>query len=210
MTGCAGSRWARSDAEYELKYPEHSSDVLQTLKQSIDARFIGGRDGYYVSVGGGDEPTIASGEIGKLLMVKPWLESRFGLVGLAGSPNESLYGGGNLGIRAQLPSRLAPFVGFGGYAGMEPWRLLDVNQEDFLQEPDRQKSEFTLTAYPEVGLHFWVTPEIRMTGSASYYLGWGDDAWLFSFAFSRVPGQKSEPRQNWKDWTAESWLPPAN
>ncbi len=207
ISGCAGSRWARSDAEYELKYPEHSDKILQTVKQAVDARFIGGRSGAYGSFGGSSQPSTVTAEVGLIRVVKPWLETRAGVVGIAGSPNKSLYGGGTAGIRINSPSRLAPFVGVGAYAGIEPWELIEDRESDFPDtgDDDFEASDFIFAAAPEVGMHYWITPEYRLTTSASYYAGWSAEPWLYSVSLTFVRGeQKAEPT-DWSNWSAENW-----
>ena len=205
LCGCAGSRWARSDAEYELKYPEHSDDILQTAKQAVDARFIGGRSGAYGGFGGGSQPSSVTTEVGMMLMVKPWLESRAGFVGIAGSPNESLYGGGTAGLRLNSPSRLAPFVGANAYAGVEPLELLG-DRESLFEVDEDGESNFVFALAPEAGVHYWITPQCRLTTSASYYLGWSSKPWFYSVGLSFVRGEKATKRTDWSDWSAEDWI----
>ena len=175
-------------------------------KQSVDARFIGGRDGYYTSVASGTKPVTGSAEIGILVMPTPFFETRAGATGIVGSPGESLYGGGNLGVRLHSPSRFAPFIGVGGYAGMEPWELLH-DGDDLLTSTTHEHdgSEFVLAVYPELGAHFWLTPQWRLTTSTSYYIGWGEEPWFFSIGLAKIPGPKAPPRiETWiGDWLAE-------
>ena len=209
LTGCTGSRWARSDADYARKYSKHSDDVLQMAKQSLDARFVGGRNGFYTSVASGTEPATASAELGMLVMPWSWLETRVGATGIVGSPGESIYGGGTLGVRLQSPSRFSPFIGVGGYVGEEPWEIL----EDVLNENDDWSTEtsdndsgdsIVFAGYPELGAHFWLTPRWRLTTSMSYYVGWSEEPWFFSIGVAKIPGPDALPAtETWiDDWLA--------
>lgn len=175
LTGCTGSRWAKDDPDYAAKYPKHTDDVGRTIKQAIDARHLVRKGGIYAGVGGRDEPFAMGGEAGLFRYPNPYLEGRVGLAGLVYENDAPLSGGVLAAARLQTPTRLAPFVGIGAYAGMgddrRPTKDGIDNDLDFeVDESDEAQSEFVFAAVPEAGCHFWLTPGWRLTGSTSYYV----------------------------------------
>ena len=50
-------------------------------------------------------------------------------------------------------------MGVGAYLGSAPGEPAADEESDAL-----------VAAYPEVGVHYWVTPRVRLTSSASYYV----------------------------------------
>lgn len=185
-TGCNGSRWARSDPKYAQKYDHHTDDPVRTVKQAIDARHLEGRGGYYADVASQDDPAaigVGAGYFSYAPKAKGMLEARGGLSLLAGENGVGVTGGGELGARIQLPTRLAPFVGGGLYAGYLP----DINEISLggsMSGPSDEDNDDLLVAaaYPEAGIHFWMSPTWRLTASVSHYFpiastrGTSDDA----------------------------------
>lgn len=189
--GCAGSRWAKSDAEYAGKYRHHSDNPLQMAKQSMDARFIGGRGGVGASTALGTAPGTLAGQLTAFQYVGPSVEMHGGLVGLAGTGDSNLFGGVTAGGRLQTPTRLAPFIGIGAVAATGERDVsedgLDNDYNFLVDEPGEDLSEYFASVYPEVGAHFWLTPRVRMTASAAYHVtstGRDDDQWLFGIGLS--------------------------
>jgi hypothetical protein len=175
LTSCAGSRWAKDDPDYAAKYPRHTGDVGRTIKQAVDARHIAQKGGAYGTVHGRDEPTAMGAEGGLFRYPTPWLEGRVGLAGLIYEGDAPASAGLIAGARVQTPTRLAPFVGIGAYAGtgpdMDPTHDGIDNDLDFdVDEYDEAEDDFVFAMFPEAGCHFWLTPGWRITGSASYYI----------------------------------------
>lgn len=192
-TGLTHSRWAMDDPGYAVKYREGAkkTDPLGKIKQASDARFLNGANGTFVSGGlsyRGDTGNAATIDIGKELYTTSYLTQRISLTGAAGFDQTSL--GLDGGIRLQPPTRLAPFVGVGGFVGMN-WETVDAdddgidNDDDgFTDEFDEEDTEYDLTLasiYPEVGAHFWWTPRWRLTGFGRYWIttdGRDSDTWM--------------------------------
>lgn len=164
MAGCAGSRWARQDPTYARKYRQHTDEPLKVAKQAIDARQVAGRGGFYTTVAAASGPEAVDASVGRFVYLPNLggaVETR---VGLRGSAVDSggLAAGVEFGGRVQTPTRLAPFVGVGGFAGMAPWDYLD-NSEPFGEDDETG----AVSIAPEVGVHYWLTPRWRLTASAS-------------------------------------------
>ncbi|MCO6043956.1 hypothetical protein NG895_08555 [Aeoliella sp. ICT_H6.2] len=193
LTGCRGSRWAKRDADYRRKYPEHTDDPLKTVKQAVDARHVAGKHGAYVSFAGRDEPFAGGFDIGGFRYTEPWLEQRIGLSGLLHEEGKRPVSLGLLtSMRAQVPSRLAPFAGVGAYAGwaggeQREYTIFDEEEEAIAAAIFDTKHEFVVAAFPEVGMHFWIDHRRRLTTSVSYWFtnqDRGEDFLFFSVGFS--------------------------
>lgn len=170
-----GSRWARDDPDYAAKYPKHTESVTRAIKQAIDARHLRKKGGVYASVAGRDEPTALGGEAGGFYYPSPYVEGRLGLSGLIYEGAEPVSGGLLAGARLQSPTRVAPFVGIGAYAGLTPNAALtsdgiDNNFDGLVDNDEETENEFVGALIPEAGCHFWLTPAWRVTGSASYFV----------------------------------------
>lgn len=211
-TGCAGgrwpfsSKWAMADADYAARYarpyPE-GERYRRMAKQMVDARHVAGKGGAYVagSASHRDGPATIGGEIGAFTYPTPWLEARAALAGVVGAdaderfPGQDAFLGLNTGLRVQSPSRFAPFIGAGTFAGVSSFDVpaeddgLDNDDDFFVDEHGEVEDESALFAavYPEVGAHFWLKPRLRLTGSASYYVtteGRDHDFWYFGISLS--------------------------
>ena len=131
-------------------------------------------------------------------------EARAGLAGMIavdGDPSQSLsqnaFGGINLGVRAQSPTRVAPFVGAGVFAGASSYYELadsdgvDNDDDFFIDEPgeERETNDYFAAVYPEVGVHAWLTSNWRATASASYLVtteGRDHDFWYVGVYLARL------------------------
>ena len=161
------------------------------VKQSMDARFIGDRGGLGAATSLGTAPTTLTGELTAFQYLRPSVEVRGGLVGLAGTGESNLFGGVTVGGRLQTPTRLAPFIGIGAVAATGKRDAstdgLDNDNDLLVDEPGERRSESFGSAYPEIGAHFWLTPRVRMTANAAYHVtstGRDDDQWTFGVGIS--------------------------
>lgn len=199
-SGCTSSRWAKSDADYAAKYRHHSDNPLQVAKQAMDARFMRNRGGFGVATHLGTDPGTLGGELTGFQYVGHSLELRGGLLGVAGTGNSNLFGGLTAGARVQTPTRLAPFVGIGGLAASGERDVsddgLDNDNNLLIDETGEDLSEYFASVFPETGLHFWLTPRVRLTTSAAYHFtttGRDDDQWMFGIGLSLLsPGDYAE------------------
>lgn len=193
LAGCTGSRWAKQDPDYAAKYPRHTDDVGRTIKQAVDARHLRQKNGAYGSLSARDEPVAMGAEFGLLRYPNPWLEGRVGVAGLIYENDDiPMSGGGVAAVRLQTPTRLAPFIGLGGYAGMTPEvgatnDNIDNDGDLYIDEFDETDQGFVFAMIPETGIHFWLTPGWRLTASASYTMpssGRDDDFWMYGISLS--------------------------
>lgn len=194
-----------SDAEYAAKYGQDTSRVSlkRKVKQAIDARHLAYKGGWHVGAGGQSDPTNVGAEVGLFSYTEPWLEFRTSLAALTNDDVDTGYGGANVGVRLQSPSRFAPFVGVGGFGGFSAQTYgaivlatLDEDEDDCdcdcYRCDDEDDEEYRLVeedhtvafaaVYPEIGFHYWITPRIRLTASGSYHfttLGRDDDYWYY-------------------------------
>jgi len=177
LVGCSSSRWAMDDPAYQSKYsaPYSENDELGTLvrraKQSVDARHLSGRSGKYAGLHYGNNPQV-SADFGIFLyppFETPWLETRAGITGLAGD-TAILAAGLDAGVRAQLPTRVAPFVGAGATLAASPFASDDDDDFNSGTLDDDDDGGAYLALYPEAGIHFWLNSRLRLSAISRYYI----------------------------------------
>lgn len=214
-TGCSGwgtSRWAMDDPVYAEKYSKpydgnEADKVARMMKQSIDARHVAGRGGVYLGAAGSDDPFTAGSEIGLFSYIKPTLETRAGLKGLIGTGADDWFLGGDFGLRVQSPSRVAPFLGVGTYLGGNRRNELaiddhvDNDSDGAIDERGEYKGVYSYMAsvYPELGVHFWLNGQTRLSTSAQYHLtteGRADDFWFIGVSLSILGDAPAQ--EEWK------------
>lgn len=197
VAGCAGSRWAKGDLEYDRKYPVHTGNLGRMAKQSIDARSVtAGRTGWYSAIAASDSPAageIAVGAYGYPEDYEGVVETRVGLRGIALADDDGgIAGGLELGGRLQSPTRLAPFHGASFFLG--------GSSLDWAFQESGEGTDYDLAAAfsPEAGLHYWLTPEWRLTASIAHTFidfdgpGHGDyTLYGVSLAYLNIPGFRS-------------------
>jgi hypothetical protein len=215
-SGLLHSRWAMEDPEYAEKYCDGAkkSDPLGKLKQASDARFQGGASGLLLSAGytrrADDDNGMATLGIGGEAYLTSFLTGRTSLTGFGAG--EDWFTGLDGGLRLQAPSRFAPFVGLGGYAGYaretvpaeDDW--IDNDDDGFVDEygEDKKRLSGIFTAiYPEAGAHFWWNPNVRLTTYGKYLVtteGRKRDDWMigggiafFTNPFSQRRKKKRPP-----------------
>lgn len=196
LSGCQSwnwlisSKWAMGDPDYATKYsePYGNDKTLRMLKQSVDARHIHGKGGSYWSGSGGggsreQYPATGTWSLGSLFFGADGMrEQRIGLGMLHGTGARDNFFGLDLGMRFSTPTRLAPFVGVGGFMGFafhnESANMDGIDNDDDgkIDEPNEDNEEFNgiLAGYPEAGLHYWLTSKTRLTGFGRYYFSEGD------------------------------------
>jgi hypothetical protein len=202
------SKWAMDDADYREKYSEPYGDgpldkPLRMLKQSVDARHLENKSGNYIGGAYANDPNSGGIEIGAFNYSSPQLESRLSLAALAGTGREDWFIGANTGLRLQAPSRIAPFVGVGAFAGLN-WEEVDArndrrdNDDDgAIDELGETKTNYDglVAVYPEVGIHYWLGTNARLTASASYWVttaGRDDDFWFIGAGISFLHGPSED------------------
>ena len=193
-TGVFRSRWAMDNDVYAEKYADgaEKTDVAGKIKQAADARFVSGNAGLYVSSGITARPDANSELIGVDIGMEgyatSYLTSRGSLKFM--SDGDDWFTGADLGARVQTPTRLAPFAGAGVFLGAASERVdaeddwIDNDNDGSTDERGERKTRFNgalAAVYPEVGVHLWWTPEVRLTGFGRYMItseGRDDDDWL--------------------------------
>jgi hypothetical protein len=211
--GCTGSRWAREDADYAAKYPHHTDNVLRMTKQAFDARHVVGKRGLYGGFAGSDEPAGAGAEGGLFVYPRSWLELRIGGAALAHEGEHPISGGGILGARVQTPTRLAPFAGLGGYAGWAGFRSADNdgadnNGDGMIDEFGESAHDAVLALAPELGVHYWLTSRVRLTGSADYRLtsdGRGNDSLFYGLSVAILGAGQHSPKESKDSGGDDAW-----
>ena len=163
------------------------------LKQSADARFVKGRSAGYIGIAGTDDPTTLGLEIGGAKYRSASFEQRAGIKGLLGTGDSDLFGGLDLGVRLQSPSRLAPFIGLGTYLGISAFPRsaeddnLDNDDDGSIDELGETTRHAFAAVYPELGAHFWLKHDVRATLSAQYHIstaGRDHNYWFFGLTFA--------------------------
>lgn len=208
-TVCSGcslrSRYALDDPVYYEKYANgaEKGDLLGKAKQALDARHTEDLSGLYFSGGvqqrQNDDHAIFGGELGSESYVENWLTLRGSLATYIGESDDGGtegYGGLDLGIRFQTPSRIAPFVGVGIFNGISRGTEsangdgIDNDDDGAIDERNERRSTVDgwLTAiYPEVGLHVWANSRVRVSGFGRYFItteGRQQDDWLIGAQFT--------------------------
>lgn len=189
------------DYDYHAKYSrpyEEGEKIPRMAKQMIDARHVAGKSGVSLNVAASDRPAAVGADIGGFHYPVAWFEERASLAGLLTTGPGDGFVGATGGFRVQSPTRLAPFVGIGGFAGSDSYEVdaesdfIDNDNDLFVDEPGEVRDESRLLAavYPEVGAHFWLTSQLRLTGSASYYMttrGRDEDFWFIGVGLGWMP-----------------------
>lgn len=144
------------------------------------------------------EHSLASIEAGYEGYWTSYLTSRIGIIG-AINDNDG-YIGAETGLRLQTPTRLAPFVGAGLFGGFASQSVpanndgIDNDQDKIIDEFDEEQFRLSgslIGVYPEIGLHFWWSPRVRLTGFGRYLVtteGRDADSWLYGFGIALMSG----------------------
>lgn len=200
--GCSllRSRYAMDDPVYAEKYAvgAERGDLLGKAKQAFDARHTEGLGGVYLGGGGQFRPHVRSvmggAELGAEGYVTSWMTTRGSLSCYLGE--DEGFGGLDLGIRLQSPTRIAPFVGLGTFHGasrgveLAHWDGLDNDGDGLIDEYGEEDSYidgWLSVIYPELGAHLWVDGNWRLTGYGRYFItseGRRHDDWLFGLQLS--------------------------
>ena len=203
--GCNGlkSRYAMSDPVYAKKYADGAErgDLLGKAKQALDARHVDGLSGWFLSGGtqyrARTDSTLGGADIGFEYYPTSWFSQRASLGTYWGG--EEGYIGGDVGLRAQLPARVTPFVGLGTtVAASRAVELADFDgrdndDDDFIDERGETTSSIDkvlVGAYPEVGIHAWLNGNWRVSGYGRYLvtsLGRDNDDWLIGGQLTFFP-----------------------
>ncbi|MBB3209703.1 hypothetical protein FHS27_005543 [Rhodopirellula rubra] len=194
-TGITKSRWAMDDPDYAQKYADgaEKTDVPGKIKQAADARFLKDSSGCYFSGGltafGTSSNPMGSLELGYTGYGTSFMTNRMGFV--AAANDDDYFLGGELGMRFQTPTRLAPFVGWGLFAGASSTTEsadddnIDNDDDGDIDEWGEEEESFDgalMAIYPETGIHFWWTPRVRISGFGRYLVtteGRDADAWYY-------------------------------
>ena len=195
--GCRGtSKYGMDHAAYVEKYDrsyEPGEKLWRMGKQMVDARHVAGQTGGTATVSGGASGKAGGlgGEIGMVHFHNPWVSTNLGVNGMltvTGGNGFALLGvrGGG---RIQPPTRLAPYIGAGGYMGIGPsTKPCPLDHVDTGPFPSTTSSHpdcdniFTTQAiaavYPEAGVHWWATGRIGVSAGSQYWLtSEGDGFW---------------------------------
>lgn len=220
------SRWAMDDPayakRYDAPYPDDQLKKTERMaRQMVDARHVADRNGISVGVAYQADPDSLGGRVGMFRYPSPNVENYIGFSGVDGATTENLMLGVDGGVRFQPATRIAPFAGVGGFAGIG-WQsaaatgaipvalaidgTLNDDEDDsksfdeddypltgalYSEEVIGTKRQFLGAFYPEIGVHYWLTPNIRLTGSSQYWLttlGRDDDFWFHSASVSFLWG----------------------
>ena len=102
-------------------------------------------------------------------------------------------------MRAQTPSRLAPFAGIGVFNGLSHEEVAaesdgqDNDDDMFTDEPGEtdERAEYLGAVYPELGVHYWLSSRWRLSGLSRYYIttdGRNTDYWTVGIGVSLLGG----------------------
>lgn len=198
--------------KYRKPYPSGKRDKWYRMgKQMIDARHLEDQGGVFAKGAYSENPVAALMEAGGFWYGRPWVSLHGGLSVLLGEHDIVGFPGVDLGLRFQSPSRFAPFVGAGIYSDISEivFDGSDDDDEFEFEDPDEQRyREMFVAVYPEAGFHYWLTSQLRMTGSAGYCFSTEsrDQDFLMlglTFGYMPLPKQEEIPEILKEDCTAE-------
>ena len=66
---------------------------------------------------------------------------------------------------------------------------IDDDGDGEIDESDELADDGVIAIYPEAGVHFWLTPEWRLTGSTSYWVAVDEDLdgfWMWNLSLARL------------------------
>jgi hypothetical protein len=179
-SGCSTSKWAMDDPVYAEKYgtPYGKNKLPRMTKQLLDARHLYEREGREYNLGVSCDPLQIGASLGRFGYRTASFSHRAALAGVVAESAKNAFIGVELGGQAQLPTRIAPFVGAGLFGGAGFFTLLDAASTAIEAE-----GEWTGLAaiYPETGIHFWPNSRVRLTLAARYFVsteGRANDSWL--------------------------------
>ena len=174
------------DPVYRRKYREgvDRSDMLGKIKQASDARHTQHLKGY--TLGGGVQMSTASEtalgaiEVGGECYVTNYFTTRLAATGFTSEGNAFV--GGDVGVRLQSPTRLAPFVGVGSAVGLgvvdvavaEIQSALGADSEDI--DDTLSESAMVGVVYPEIGVHYWLNGRFRVSALARHNFSYSSHA----------------------------------
>lgn len=201
VTGCAQIKWAVKDVVEDVSGldPDEQREVLRVTKRVALAPGRHGAVGVYATGGGGGDPETegGGGEVG-IDVNSYWWSSQLGIMVYGSTPADNYFIGPTARFRVQLPYRLTPFAGIGGFAG---WGEIHRRDDDGMDDNDNgviddadeitTDSVYFASVFPEVGAHFWVNDRIRVSGSGSYYItteGRDHDFWMASVSITLFLG----------------------
>lgn len=177
------------DPDYADKYSEPYGEdkIVRMAKQSVDARFVEGKTGLLLGGALQDDPVALGGELGLFHYLRSWLCGTVSFEGLATEGTGTIFTGLSGSLQAHVPSRLAPFAGTGVFLGYSKQAenadrdFVDNDNDLRIDEPGERRAGAIVALYPEVGAHFWLTPRLRLSGSARYMISTiaGEDAFWF-------------------------------
>ena len=196
------------DSDYRSKYgkPYRQRGKLPRMaKQMVDARHVAGKGGVVSGVTASGDPFSIGAHVGGFHYPTGWAETRLSLSGSAQEGEQDLMAGATAGLRIQTPTRLAPFIGVEGFAGLGVLSTTLELLDDDDCGCDDTNVEALATIGPEAGVHYWLGPHTRLTGSAGYRVttsGRDFDHWYYgiSLSFLNRPPPSPEPQQ------AAAWL----
>lgn len=213
LCGCAqdrlfSSRWAMDDPDYAAKYGHpYAGDTkdkwLRMTKQAVDSRFVAGKSGTQIGARFHGHPFYGGGELGMFHYNTSWLSTHASLAGLLSEGRPDWTVGGDLGLQAEIPARVAPYVGIGTYLGY--WTRttpadndgIDNDDDGFIDERTEKRKDldgFLNAVYPEAGIRAWLTPSTRITAGARYYItseGRDHDSWVYGISIGTLFGSGS-------------------
>ncbi len=137
-----------------------------------------GRSGIFGEMGWRDDPSAFVAELGVATYLTRHISARGSAIFFAEDSLNHTYGGVGGGLRLNFGKDLSPFIGAGFFYGQDKDDVvadndgIDNDGDGWTDEPGEEKEVITdsmLTVYPEVGLHLWITDNIRLTGSLKYY-----------------------------------------
>ena len=175
------SKWAMDVAEYAEKYGvPYSNDPrirrTQIRREMFDASFQEDASGVY----GGGAGALTNGSVGDLAagifkMPTSWSTVRLGALGMVA--NGQPMGGGEVGVRLHLPTRLAPYVGLGGVLELSGVRRQITRHRYYYDNGNRLDNPrwgyFPVgmaAVVPEAGISYWLTSDARLNLGAGYYI----------------------------------------
>lgn len=164
-------------------------EIVETTREIVLSPKRHGGMGWYLAAGANPKYEAGGGEIG-LAVNHYWCDARLGLAANVSAAAERLFLGPTAALHFQLPTRIAPFIGLGAFAGYSRSQTpaasngIDDNGDGLIDEWGETREHFDgvfASVFPEVGVHAWLTDSVRLSALASYHItteGRRHDFWM--------------------------------
>jgi hypothetical protein len=158
---------------------------------------VEGEPGFYLETGlRSSEPEVVIATLGATGYVSDNVSLKGGFTFFDAKHLDHTLLGMDIGARLNFGNKVAPFMGFGFFYG-EAFEYVEARDDNIDNDGDgsvdergemaSKRLDSMAAVYPELGLHLWVSNNVRITGSGKYFIVSKDEVdnyWIGSIAIS--------------------------